>query len=56
MDADVVGAPTARYFVPSAFIREFIAVVKMHWKLQLGIAVPGVLAGLAIIVMAIFQF
>ncbi|WIY82400.1 YdcF family protein [Propionimicrobium sp. PCR01-08-3] len=56
VDADVVGAPTARYFVPSAFIREFIAVVKMHWKLQLGIAVPGVLAGLAIIVMAIFQF
>ncbi len=29
-DAQVVGAPTARYYVPSAFLREFAAVVVLH--------------------------
>ena len=40
IDADVVGAATARYFVPSAFIREFVGVLRMHLGLQ---AVFGVL-------------
>ncbi|WP_027465148.1 YdcF family protein [Curtobacterium sp. UNCCL17] len=29
-DAEVVGARTARYYVPSAFLREFVAVVAAH--------------------------
>jgi len=28
INAEVVGAPTARYFVPSAFLREFVAVMR----------------------------
>ena len=27
LDAQVVGSPTARYYVPSAFLREFVAVL-----------------------------
>lgn len=46
VDADVVGAPTARYFVPSAFIREFVAVLRMHLVLQVVLAVLGL--GLAL--------
>ncbi|WP_129657123.1 YdcF family protein [Rothia uropygialis] len=30
IEAAVVGAPTARYFIPSAFIREFVAIVEQH--------------------------
>jgi uncharacterized SAM-binding protein YcdF (DUF218 family) len=30
-DAEVVGARTARYYVPSAFLREFVAVIAAHW-------------------------
>lgn len=42
IDADVIGAPTARYFVPSAFIREFVAVLCMRLRLQITFAVLGV--------------
>ena len=42
INADVIGAPTARYFVPSAFIREFMAVLRMHLQLQITFAVLGV--------------
>ena len=54
-DAQVVGAPTARYYVPSAFLREFAAVVVLHrwghaaallvvvgiWTALLGVALRG---------------
>lgn len=32
--ADVIGAPTARYYLPSAYLREFIAVVSYHPKVH----------------------
>lgn len=48
VDADVVGAPTAKYFVPSAFIREFVAVLRMHTVMNV------VLAALALIASAAF--
>jgi uncharacterized SAM-binding protein YcdF (DUF218 family) len=41
VDADVTGAPTARYFVPSAYIREFIAVLRMHTALNVVLATTG---------------
>lgn len=34
LEAHVVGAPTARYYVPSAYLREFVAVVREHWRLH----------------------
>ena len=39
--ADVVGAATARYFAPSAYIREFIGVLRMHVVLNAVLAVMG---------------
>ena len=44
-DTQVVGSPTARYYVPSAFLREFVAVVVEHKRLHLVVAAI-VLAGL----------
>ena len=44
-DTQVVGSPTARYYVPSAFLREFVAVVVEHRRLHL-IGALIVLAGL----------
>lgn len=41
-DTQVVGAPTARYYVPSAFLREFVAVVVEHRRLHLLLVVPFV--------------
>lgn len=41
-DAEVVGAPTARYYVPSAFLREFVAVLVAHRGLHLVAAIPFV--------------
>lgn len=41
-DTQVVGAPTARYYVPSAFLREFVAVVVEHLRLHLLLVVPFV--------------
>lgn len=32
IDAHVVGARTARYFVPAAFLREFVAVLTTHYR------------------------
>ena len=34
MDAKVAGARTARYYVPSAFLREFVAVMREHLTLN----------------------
>ncbi|KQO63446.1 YdcF family protein [Curtobacterium sp. Leaf261] len=45
-DAQVIGSPTARYYVPSAFIREFAAVVVEHRWFNLLACLPFVvLAG-----------
>lgn len=41
VDADVVGAATARYFVPSAYIREFVGVLRMHVVLNAVLAAMG---------------
>jgi uncharacterized SAM-binding protein YcdF (DUF218 family) len=42
-DAQVVGSPTAAYYVPSAFLREYVAIMVEHRRLNLA-AVAG-LAG-----------
>lgn len=47
-DTQVVGAPTARYYVPSAFLREFVAVVVEHRRLHLVVAALT-LVGLVVI-------
>jgi len=40
LDADVSGAPTSWYFVPSAFLREFVAALTYHpWVNAIGLAV-----------------
>jgi len=50
--ADALGARTARYFVPSAFVREFIAIVRMRLVFTLvamgASTVVAVLAGLIV--------
>ena len=43
VDADVVGGDTAGYYVPSAYLREFVAVLVMHRRTQLLLAVPVLL-------------
>ncbi|MEE1619769.1 YdcF family protein [Zafaria sp. J156] len=40
VDAQVVGSPTARYYLPSAFLREFAAVVIAHKWLHLVLFMP----------------
>jgi len=50
-DAQVIGAPTAAYFVPSAFLREFIAVMAEHRRLHLLTVLPFV----AVTVLALFS-
>ncbi|MGN5732632.1 YdcF family protein [Arthrobacter psychrochitiniphilus] len=42
LDAQVVGSPTARYYLPSAFLREFAAILREHKKLHLILCVPFV--------------
>lgn len=44
LTARVVGARTARYYVPSALLREFVAVMREHWRLHLVLAALMVLA------------
>ncbi|MFT3876009.1 MAG: YdcF family protein [Propioniciclava sp.] len=46
--ARVVGAKTAAYFVPSAFIREFVAVMKENWKLHLPLVTLWVVLAVAL--------
>lgn len=43
IDADVVGSRTARYYVPSAYLREFVAVLTYHTKLHLFLLAPVLL-------------
>ena len=42
LNAQVVGAPTAKYFLPSAFLREFIAILKEHRLLHILMCLPFV--------------
>jgi uncharacterized SAM-binding protein YcdF (DUF218 family) len=39
-DAQVIGSPTARYYVPSAFLREFVAVLVQQRRAHLLIVLP----------------
>ncbi len=55
LDAQVVGSPTARYFLPSAFLREFAAVLREHKKLHAVLCLPFValsVFGTALLVLA----
>ena len=38
--AEVIGSQTARYYVPSAFIREFVAIIVMHRRLNAVACIP----------------
>ncbi|WP_372698846.1 YdcF family protein [Arthrobacter sp. JSM 101049] len=40
VDAQVVGSPTARYYVPSAFLREFVAIISEHRVLNAVLCLP----------------
>ena len=42
INAEVVGSPTARYFLPSAFLREFAAVLVEHKRLHALMCLPFV--------------
>jgi uncharacterized SAM-binding protein YcdF (DUF218 family) len=55
MDADVVGGPSAGFYVPSAYLREFLAVLVMNARTQVLLAVPGVLVAVAVTVFAARQ-
>ncbi|MFC7401740.1 YdcF family protein [Citricoccus sp. GCM10030269] len=48
VDADVVGGTTAGYYVPSAYLREFVAVMSMHRRTQILLAVPGLVLSLGL--------
>lgn len=52
LDAEVVGAPTAKYYLPSAFLREFAAVLVEHKWLHLLLCLPFI-ALTALLVMAV---
>ena len=45
VDAQVIGSPTARYFWPSATIREFVAIFLSHRVLNLGICALLIVVG-----------
>jgi uncharacterized SAM-binding protein YcdF (DUF218 family) len=47
VNAQVIGAPTARYFWPSATIREFVAIFPSHKVLNLGICTLLVIGSVA---------
>lgn len=42
LEAQVVGSPTARYFLPSAFLREFAAILTEHKRLHAILCLPFV--------------
>lgn len=50
--ADVVGSPTAAYYVPSAFLREWVAVMVEHKLLNLLFVVPFVVLLASLLVSA----
>ncbi|KQQ53123.1 YdcF family protein [Plantibacter sp. Leaf314] len=48
-DAQVIGSPTAAYYVPSAFLREYVAIMVEHRALN-GLAIAGAAALVALAV------
>lgn len=46
LDAHVTGARTARFYTPTAFLREFVAILSRHWK-----ANTAVLLGIFLVVL-----
>ncbi|MGB7235416.1 MAG: YdcF family protein [Rhodococcus sp. (in: high G+C Gram-positive bacteria)] len=48
LDAHVTGARTARFYTPTAFLREFVAILSRHWK-----ANAGVLLGIFLVVLVL---
>ncbi len=54
IDAEVVGAPTARHYLPSAFLREYVAVLVEHKWLHVLLCLPfmGFTAALVMAVIA----
>jgi uncharacterized SAM-binding protein YcdF (DUF218 family) len=52
IDAEVVGAPTARYYLPSAFLREYVAVLVEHKWLHALLCLPF-MGFTAVLVMAV---
>ena len=49
-DAQVIGAPTASYYVPSAFLREFVAVLVQQRRYHLLIVLPFLaITGIAVV-------
>jgi len=50
LDAQVVGSRTARYYVPSAFLREFVALLVEHRRVTAAALTPFVLLAVAIAV------
>lgn len=54
VDAQVVGSPTARYYLPSAFLREFVAILNEHRVLNALLCLPfmGVSVLIVVAVMA----
>jgi uncharacterized SAM-binding protein YcdF (DUF218 family) len=53
-DADVVGSPTAAYYVPSAFLREWVAVMVEHKLLNVLLVAPFVVLFASLVVYARF--
>jgi uncharacterized SAM-binding protein YcdF (DUF218 family) len=51
-DADVVGSPTAAYYVPSAFLREWVAVMVEHKLLNVLLIAPFVVLLASLLVYA----
>lgn len=50
LDSAAFGAKTAKYYRPSAFLREFIAIVRDHWVTFTVLAIPfAAILGLALI-------
>lgn len=55
-DAQVVGAPTARYYLPTAFLREFVAVLVQQRRIHLLMVIPFLtLTTLAFIAVYVIQ-
>lgn len=55
VDADVVGGDTAGYYVPSAYLREFLAVMVMNRRTQLVLAIPGLLLSIGLTVLMVMS-
>lgn len=49
-DAQVVGAPTAPYYIPSAFLREFVAILVEQRRVHLAFALPIVILTVPVVV------